>query len=125
MTPAEQRFQDSMRNVRLTGFYSAGDSGELRADKYVIERISKATGKLWKFEVRIQYNGKDLPIAIPVPIEWAGETPVVTLDHFTIPGSGTFSARVLFHDGAYAGTWARDGGHGGKMFGKIEKIATP
>ena len=99
---AEKQFQDSLTNVVLEGFYTNGDGGELKQDRYLIERISKASGNLWKFEVRIQYNGKDMPVALPVPILWAGDTPVVSLTNFTIPGSGTFTARVLFYDGAYA-----------------------
>lgn len=121
LTPNERLFQESLSDVVLTGFYTNGDGSELKQDRYVIEKISKVTGTLWKFEVRIQYNGKDLPVAIPVPIQWAGDTPVVSLTNMAIPGSGTFTARVLFHDGAYVGTWARTGGAGGKMFGSIQK----
>ncbi len=121
LTAAEKAFQESLQNVTLTGYYTTGDGNELRQDRYVIEKIGKAGENLWKFDVRIQYNGKDIAIAIPVPILWAGETPVVTLTNFTVPGSGTFTARVLFHDGAYVGTWQSSGGHGGKMFGAIRK----
>lgn len=121
LSPVEKRFQESMSNVTLSGYYTNGDTSELKQDRYVIEKISKASGNLWKFDVRIQYNGKDIAIAIPVPILWAGDTPVVSLTNFAIPGSGTFTARVLFHDGAYVGTWAGANGHGGKMFGRIAK----
>ena len=63
LAATEKLFQES-----LTG----GNSGELKQDRYVIEKISKAAGNLWKFEVRIQYNGKDMAVALPVPILWAG-----------------------------------------------------
>ena len=125
LNPAELRFQASMSNVTLTGFYTNGEASELKQDRYVVEKISKASGNLWKFDVRIQYNGKDIAIAIPVPILWAGDTPVVSLTNFAVPGSGTFTARVLFHDGAYVGTWAAVDGHGGKMFGSIKKNQPP
>lgn len=125
LNPAEKTFQASMSNVTLTGFYTNGNASELKQDRYVVEKISKASGNLWKFDVRIQYNGKDIAIAIPVPILWAGDTPVVSLTNFAVPGSGTFTARVLFHDGAYVGTWAAADGHGGKMFGSIAKNAAP
>ena len=124
LSPAEKAFQASMSNVTLTGFYTNGNASELKQDRYVVEKISKASGNLWKFDVRIQYNGKDIAIAIPVPILWAGDTPVVTLTNFAVPGSGTFTARVLFHDGAYVGTWAAADGHGGKMFGSLSKNAS-
>lgn len=121
LTVQEKLFQESLANVALVGYYTNGNGGELKQDRYLIEKISKASGKLWKFDVRIQYNGKDMPLSIPVPIEWAGDTPVVSLTNMAIPGSGTFTARVLFYDGAYAGTWSRTGGTGGKMFGTIQK----
>lgn len=121
LTAAEKLFQESLSNVTLEGFYTNGEGGDLKQDRYVIEKISKASGNLWKFDVRIQYNGKDMPVSLPVPIVWAGDTPVVSLTNMSIPGSGTFTARVLFHDGAYVGTWARTGGEGGKMFGTIKK----
>ncbi len=52
-------------------------------------------------------------------ILWSGNTPVMTLDALWIPGMGTFDARVMIHNGRYAGTWQHDkvGGH---LFGKIE-----
>ena len=60
-----------------------------------------------------------VPIAIKVL--WAGDTPVMTLDDFTIPGIGTFSARVLFHGDRYVGTW-QHGDVGGAMWGRVQKI---
>ena len=125
LTAAEKLFQESLTNVTLEGSYTSGNSSEQKQDRYVIEKISKAGGNLWKFEVRIQYGGKDMAVALPVPILWAGDTPMVSLTNFTIPGSGTFTARVLFHDGAYAGTWAGGNGRGGKMFGAIRKNPAP
>jgi len=53
---------------------------------------------------------------------WSGNTPVITLDNLWIPGMGTFSARVLIHQGRYAGTWSH-GDKGGHLFGRIEKAA--
>ena len=125
LTAQEKLFQESLSNVTLEGYYTNGNGGDLKQDRYVIEKISKASGNLWKFDVRIQYNGKDMPVSLPVPIVWAGDTPVVSLTNFVIPGSGTFTARVLFYDGAYVGTWAGINGHGGKMFGAIKKTPPP
>ncbi|MBI2687177.1 MAG: hypothetical protein HYX27_12740 [Acidobacteria bacterium] len=125
LTAAEKNFAESLNNVTLSGYYTRGDGSELKQDKYVIEKISKANGNLWKFEVRIQYNGKDLAVSLPIPIVWAGDTPVVSLTNFVVPGSGTFTARVLFYDGNYVGTWAAVDGHGGKLFGTIKKNPPP
>ena len=120
LTAAEQRFQDSLTNVTLTGYFTNGDAGELKQDRYVIDKVSKAAGKLWRFDVRIPIGGRLTAIALPIPIEWAGDTAVVTLTDFPVPGMGRFSARVLFHGDSYAGTWS-GGDHGGKMFGAIRK----
>jgi len=43
----------------------------------------------------------------------------MVLDSITIPGLGTFSARVVFHDRKYAGTWKHDN-VGGHLFGRVE-----
>lgn len=120
LSPAEQRFQDSLTNVTLTGYFTNGDGGELKQDRYIIDKVSKATGKLWRFDVRIPMNGRLTAIALPIPIEWAGDTAVVTLTDNPVPGMGRFSARVLFYGDSYAGTWS-GGDHGGKMFGAIRK----
>ena len=51
---------------------------------------------------------------------WAGDTPVVELTDLTIPGLGTYTARVLFYRDEYAGTW-KGKNAGGQMFGRIVK----
>lgn len=121
LTVAEKQFQAQMTNVVMAGYYTQGDKAELREDRYVIERISKLKDDVWKFEARVQYNKKDMKIAINVPVKFAGETPVITLTNYAVPGFGTFSARVVFYDGGYAGMWGGEK-HGGKMFGKITKV---
>ena len=120
MTPAEKQFQESMADVTLVGYFTSGDKAELKEDRYVIERVSKVGDDLWKFEARIQYNKKDMKMAMPLPVKWAGDTPVISLTNFTVPGMGSYTARVVIYDGAYAGTWG-DAKHGGKLFGKIVK----
>jgi hypothetical protein len=89
-------------------------------EKYTIEKVSKAQGDLWLFNARWLIGKSDIPIALPLTIKWAGDTPVITLDNVTIPGLGTFSSRVLIHEEWYAGTWRHDkvGGH---LWGRIER----
>jgi len=120
LTAAEKQFQESMADVTLVGYFTSGDKAELKEDRYVIERVSKVGDDLWKFEARIQYNKKDMKVAMPLPVKWAGDTPVISLTKFAVPGLGSYTARVVIYDGAYAGTWG-DATHGGKMFGKIVK----
>jgi hypothetical protein len=123
LTPLEKQFEESMANVTLTGFYTMGDSAELHEDHYVIEKVTKVKEDTWKFEARIQYNKKDFKVAMPLPVKWAGDTPVISLTNFAVPGMGSFTARVVFYNGAYAGTWSGGAGHGGKLFGKFAKTA--
>lgn len=115
-------------NVTLTGFYMRGESSQLHEDRYVIERVSKVKDDMWKFEARIQYNKQDMKVAMSFPVKFAGDTPVISLTDFTVPGFGAFTARVVIYDGTYAGTWAsaKPGStHGGTMFGKVVKNPPP
>ena len=72
------------------------------------------------FPARIQYGEKDVTLPIPLPIRWAGDTPVIVVDNVPLPGFGTVSARVMFFDGHYAGYW-KHGDHGGHLFGVIHR----
>jgi hypothetical protein len=53
-----------------------------------------------------------------VEVKWAGDTAVIIVDKLQYPGGGTYSARVLFYEHTYAGTWS-GGDHGGLMSGVI------
>jgi hypothetical protein len=124
MNAAEKQFQESMSNVTMTGFFTVGDDPQTHEDKYTIEKITKIGDDLWNFEARVGYSNREFKAIVKVPVKWAGETPVFTLSNYLIKDHGVFSARILIHNGMYAGTWgAQD--HGGKMFGKIVKIRTP
>jgi hypothetical protein len=120
LNDAERKFQESMANVTLVGYFTSGDKAELKEDKYTIVGVTKVKEDLWKFEARIQYNKKDVPVAMALPVKFAGDTPVISLTNFAVPGFGSFTARVLIYGDAYAGTWG-DAKHGGKLFGKIVK----
>ncbi len=122
LTDAEKQFQEAMNNVTMIGYFTMGDSKDLHEDRYVIERVTKVKEDSWKFEARIQYNKKDVKVAMALPVKFAGDTPVISLTNFGVPGFGSFTARVVIYNGTYAGTWGGTGpGHGGLMFGKIVK----
>ena len=118
-TGLEEKFQQMMSGVTLMG-HSASMKGESMSgeEKYVIEKVSKLSGETWLFHVRIQYGSHDIPVPLPVTIKWAGDTPVITITNLTIPGLGTYTARVLLYEDQYAGTWSSKD-HGGQVFGKI------
>jgi len=120
MTPAEQQFQEAMTDVTMTGFFTVGDAGETREDRYTIKKIVKLADDLWNFDASIKYGEKEFNATVKVPVKWAGDTPVITLANYMIKGQGVYSARILIHNGMYAGTWGAQA-KGGKMFGKIVK----
>lgn len=120
-----EKFAQEMSGVRLIGTFTVdGQKGKLREEEYIIEKVEKAeTGNLWTFTCRIKYGKIDVPVPLTIPVEWAGDTPMVGISNFKIPlvGTGVFGARVIFYEGKYAGTWSHDevGGH---MFGRIIKM---
>ena len=115
----DQKFQQMMSGVTLIGHSATlKDESIAGEEKYVIEKVSKLGGETWLFHVRIQYGSHDLPVPLPVTIKWAGDTPVITMTNLTIPGLGTYTARVLLYQDQYAGTWSGKD-HGGQVFGKI------
>ena len=120
----EQAFSEQMANTVLVGAFTVDgqkpDSAP-KEERYEISSVEKTNGKTWIFTARVKYLKFDATLPIPVPVEWAGDTPVVSLTNATLPGLGAgFSCRVIFHDGRYAGTW-QHGTFGGHMFGRIEK----
>jgi hypothetical protein len=117
----EKSFQDSMNNVTLVGKFTSRSSDKLSEDRYTISKVTRAPGGIWLFHTRVQYGTRDITVPIPVKVLWAGDTPVITLTDLMIPGLGTFTARVMFYREQYAGTWSSAKGHGGLMFGKIER----
>jgi hypothetical protein len=118
----EAEFERSMQNVVLLGTFTVtgrGDDARLRQERYEIERVSKLAGDIWTFQARIQYGEHDVAAPIPVKLEWAGDTPIVSLTDLEIPGLGkAFTARVMFYREHYSGLWWH-GEVGGQMFGRI------
>ena len=79
-------------------------------------------GDRWRFDVHLTYGGVDATLLVVVPIVWAGDTPMVSITDFAIPGLGDeFGARVIFYDDRYAGTWDH-GQYGGMMYGTIRSL---
>jgi len=117
----DRRFEQMMSGVTLVGRSTTVGRDTLSSEeRYVIESVTRIAGDTWLVKSRFKYESHDIPIPIPVQVKWAGDTPVLCLTDFTIPGMGTFSARVVFYGDQYAGTWsAKD--HGGQMFGRLER----
>lgn len=116
----EKKFAETMSGAVMVGWFTntTKDVTELKQEKYTLGEVKKLKDNLWLFNVRIQYGDKDATVPLPLTVEWAGDTPVITLTKQPIPGFGTFTARVLIYDNHYAGFWW-GGDHGGHLIGKI------
>jgi hypothetical protein len=117
----EAKFKATLTKATLSGRWCSLKDGQLgpeKEDKYTIVGVNKVGGDVWMINARIQYGTKDITAPIPVQVKWAGDTPVIIVDDVGVPGSGTYSARVMIYNNTYAGTWS-GGDHGGLMNGVI------
>ena len=122
-----KEFEQTMSGCVLRGSFTARDNpqkGQLREEKYTITKVEKLPGdnELWVFNVRIQYGQHDVELPLTLAVIWSGDTPVITLTDFAVPGFGKFSSRVLIYRGQYTGVWEGGGDHGGHLFGQVEKL---
>ena len=113
----EDQFAKDMTDVVLAGKFQIGD--RVVDDRYAVKSATHLAGDKWI--VQAQWGKKDLTVPVPVTVKWAGDTPVITLTDAGLPGGGKYTARVLIYRGNYAGYWANDKGHGGQMWGKLER----
>lgn len=125
MNEREQVFAAAMSGTTLEGNFTIagrneGDLPQLSAETYSIGDVRKVAEGKWLIPARIKYGDKDVTLPLTLPVEWAGDTAVIIVDNVGFPGLGTYSARVLVHDGRYAGYWA-GADHGGHLFGNVKK----
>jgi len=122
----EEKFAKTLRNARLTGFYTAGENAKSpKADQYTISKVEKSDGDKWIFTTKLGYGDRAISIPLEIPVYWAGDTPVISVTDFKIMGMGTFTARVMIYQDHYSGTWSHSGRGGGYMWGKIESADGP
>ena len=117
----EATFKAMLTKATMSGRWCSVKDGKLgpeKEDKYNIVSASKVNGSKWIVSARIQLNKREMVVPIPVEVKWAGDTAVLIVDKLQYPGGGTYSARVLFYEHTYAGTWS-GGDHGGLMSGVI------
>ena len=129
----EAAFEESMRGAVLNGNFTvfprqgadgaASDASEpvkLRSERYTIEKVAKLGGDIWTFHAQIQFGDKDVTLPVPVRLDWAGDTPMISVTDLGLPGLGCYTARVVFYRDSYAGMWWGSE-HGGNLFGQIER----
>lgn len=111
----EREFETMLTNATLVGSFSVGS--RISGDRYKVTKVTHLAGDKWL--IHSQIGKKDISIPVPVTVRWAGDTAVIMLTDVGLPGMSTYSARVLFYRGQYAGTWSSPK-HGGQMWGVIE-----
>ena len=82
--------------------------------------VGALQGDSWMVQAKFHYRDQDFLLPLTLPIRWAGDTPVISLDEFPVPGLGKFDARVMIYQDHYAGFWS-GAGHSGHIFGKVER----
>lgn len=117
----ERAFAEKMSGSTLVGRFSVNGSDKIHEDRYTVSKVSRLAGNVWIWHARIQYGDLDVNVPVPVKMVWAGDTPMISLTDAGVPGMGKYTVRIVFYGDEYAGMWSNDKGHGGQMFGRIEK----
>jgi len=113
----EQRFKALFTKASLSGRWAAlkdGQLGEERTgDKYNIVSAVKSSGDKWIVHAKMKYGDREFMLPIPVQMKFVGDTAILEVNDLAIPGGGTYTARVMFYERTYSGTWK--GQRGGVM----------
>ncbi len=121
MNEAEKAFSEKLTRSVLVGTFTVdGKPLVPKPERYEIDSAIKNKGNKWTIVARVKYGKYDLKVPIFLNVDWAGDTPVMSLTNLTIPGLGTFTSRTMFYGDRYVGTW-QHGKVGGHMFGHVEK----
>jgi hypothetical protein len=126
LNAAETKFKELLANSTLAGRWASvkdGELGEEKQDQYNIVSASKVKDDSWVILAKMKYRDREMEIPFPVKVQFAGDTPVIVVDQLAVPGGGTYSARVLFFEKTYAGSWTGADGRGGLISGVIKKRA--
>lgn len=136
-TPAQEAaFIEALSGATLVGTWqmtrSEGLSSALsepKSEKYTIASVIHAGGDNYIISARVEFGDKDVTIPIPVHVVWAGDTPTITITAMALPMLGNYSARVMIHEGFYAGVWySGSKTYGGILSGQVvkaKKVAKP
>jgi hypothetical protein len=127
----EKEFQEALTGATLEGTWQMTGEGGLKGtsgltepkpDKYTITSATKVGGDNWIIVAKIDFGNNDANIPVPVRVVWAEDTAIITLNDLAVPMIGTYSARVMIHNGFYSGVWYCNAkNYGGVMQGRIVK----
>ena len=126
LTPEQKKLYEELE-TSLTGSALVGqftvtgtDMSEPKPERYELASVKHVGDGNWMFVARIKYGENDVTLPITLPVKWAGDTPVITVDKMSFPGLGTYTARVMIYEDHYAGFWT-GANHGGHLFGVVER----
>jgi hypothetical protein len=122
---ADQRIADlekSLSGAALVGQFTVTgvETGKPDDERYELGEVKHLGDDQWLIQARIRYGEHDVTLPLTLPIKWAGDTPVITVDDVQFPGLGKYTARVMIYRDHYAGFWT-GADHGGHLFGTIER----
>ncbi len=125
LTPEQEKqyaeLENSLTGSALVGHFTVTgtETSEPKSERYELTSVKHIGDGNWMFVARIQYGEHDVTLPITLPVKWAGNTPVITVDKMAFPGLGTYTARVMIYEDHYAGFWS-GGDHGGHLYGIVE-----
>jgi len=122
-TARNAALEKSLSGAAMVGqFTVTGQAPESpKTERYELASVKHVQGEMWSFQARMRYGDTAMPLPpLVLPIRWAGDTPVITVDNLAIPGLGSYTARVMIYQDHYAGFWTGKD-HGGHLFGVIER----
>lgn len=116
------KLEQALTGAALVGHFTETGKQEInpRTERYELKTVKHVEEDRWLFEARITYGEHDVTVPLTLPVKWAGDTPVITVDNMGIPGLGLYTARVMIYADHYAGFWS-GGDHGGHLFGVVER----
>ncbi|MFN0125600.1 MAG: hypothetical protein ACKV19_02810 [Verrucomicrobiales bacterium] len=108
LTAQESAFAAMLTNATLRGTWAPIDQrllGEEHKDGYRILRAEKLGEGKWALVSRLQFQGQEITVPFPVTVHFAADVAVLVLDKIPLGDGSLWSARILFHDDVYAGSW--------------------
>ncbi|MEM7014309.1 MAG: hypothetical protein AAF585_22840 [Verrucomicrobiota bacterium] len=121
---AEADFIAMLKNATLKGTWApvaGGQIGEDKDDAYHIVGAVKKDGDNWHIVTKVKHQEQEFEYPIPVIVKFAGDTAVMILNDSPTGDGGKWSARVMFHNDVYAGSWWNTAGKAGTIAGTVSR----
>ena len=122
---AAKAFSAMLENATLKGTWAPIDKrllGDEQQDGYDIVKAEHKEGDTWAIHYKMKFQGQEIVFPLPVTVKFAGDAAVMILNDSPVGIGQTWSARILFHDDVYTGTWWNKGKtKGGIVSGTITR----